>query len=293
MATPKYDAIKSKVRDWSNKREAATTPESVIEDCLQYGADDIYRELRIPQMEFTTVFTITESNNLIEDKYTVLDVPVDLIEFIYLRKLSAQLGQQSEIYNEVTDIRTFLDPYAEQYSQKRYIWKDLQVFIHPKLKVGDRVELHYYRRLAQLDAVYSVIPENYRSDFQYDNQPLLEIAPLEAENTGVLYLVLDGTTDAAFATSTEATAYQVTNGGSILAQEYIGKEAWNWLRDANEKLLLQMSLSHLGAYLFDEAMEAKYLAKAKDGISMLNREEKYRRAKGGNVRQNFNANGLI
>ena len=59
MATPQYDSLKVKVRDWSNRREIATVPESVIEDCLQYGIDDVYRDLRIPQLEYTVQFTVT------------------------------------------------------------------------------------------------------------------------------------------------------------------------------------------------------------------------------------------
>lgn len=291
MPAPKYDDIKNKVRDWSNKREAATTPEVIIEDCLRYGADYIYRELRIPQMEHTTTFVVNESQNSIEDKYTVLDVPQDLIEFIYLRNMSAT---PVRLYNEVTDIRTFLDPYAEQYSTNRYVWKDLQILIHPKLKEGDTVELHYYRRLAQLDATYSVIPENYNPEYTFDNQPLLAIPATEEEGTGVvLYLVLEGIKDAAFLTASEATAYAVTNGGVAIPQEYLGKEAWNWLRDAQQSMLLTSALSFLGAYLFDDAMEAKYKARTDEMLTKLNREEEFRRAKGGNVRMNFNSGGLI
>jgi hypothetical protein len=291
MATPRYDDIKAKLRDWSNKRETSTTPESVIEDCLRYGSDDIYRYLRIPQLEFTTRFTISESENSIEDKYTVLEVPQDLIEFVYLRQVLDQ--GRDIIFNEVTDIRTFLDPYAENYSRYRYIWKDLQILVHPKLEIGDVVELNYYRRLAQLDATYTVIAENYNTSFTPTTQPLLTVDTTSDPNAKILYIVLGGAVDRAFNTLGEATAYISTNGGSVLQQAYLGNEAWNWLRDANEKLLLQMSLSHLGAYLFDDSMESKYMQKAMAGIEALNKEEKFRRAKGGNVRMNFDSNGLI
>jgi len=37
MATPRYDALVAKVRDWSNKPEVNTIPDSVIQDCLSYS----------------------------------------------------------------------------------------------------------------------------------------------------------------------------------------------------------------------------------------------------------------
>jgi hypothetical protein len=144
--------LKLKVRDWANKREAATLPESVIEDCLNYGADDIYRFLRIPQLETTTEF-VTEASNNLNEMYSEFDVPEDLIEFIYLAQKDDTLEKITFVYNQVNDVRSFIDPYQEQYGRYRYVWKDLKFLVYPKLEVGDRLELHYYRRLAQLYAL--------------------------------------------------------------------------------------------------------------------------------------------
>lgn len=74
---------------------------------------------------------------------------------------------------------------------------------------------------------------------------------------------------------------------------FIGKEAWNWLRDAHEKMVVFAALRHIGAYLDNEAMEARYEKKTLEQLQMLNKEEKFRRAKGGNVQINVNTNGMI
>ncbi|HRV01175.1 MAG TPA: hypothetical protein P5539_05745 [Mesotoga sp.] len=288
MATPQYDAIKAKVRDWSNRREVATVPESVIEDCLQYGNDDIYRYLRIPQLEYTLQFTVDSTNNTVKS-YSEFDVPEDLIEFIYLLKRKPD-GTVEWMYNQVNDVRTFLDPYADQYNWFRYVWKDLKFLVSPQLKVGDVIELHYYRRLGQLDALYSVVPENYSFDYNDEAQPLLESVVSNGTN---LYKVTGGTTNAVFATSGEAAAYAVTNGGSVTSVMFVGREAWNWLRDAHERLIIFAALRHVAAYLNFPEMEKRYADMTEKTITDLNREEKFRRAKGGNVQINVNTGGLI
>lgn len=291
MATPQYDALKLKVRDWSNRREAATIPESVIEDCIQYGVDDIYRELRIPQLEYTVTMTVEESNNPADEKYTAFDVPQDLTEFIYVRrKTGAGIPQNEAMLNQVNDIRTFLDPYAEQYSFNRYVWRDFQFLVRPKLDVGDTIELHYYRRLGQMDALYSVIPVNWDSAYADNEQPLLELVVSDGIT---MYKGGTGDTLAIFATDAEAVAYSLINGGSSTPVMFVGKEAWNWLRDANERVVIYSALRHVGAYLRDAEMEDRYEKKTSGIVQALNKEEKFRRARGGNVQININGGGLI
>jgi hypothetical protein len=290
MSTPQFDALKVKVRDWSNRREIATVPDSIIEDCLQYGMDDIYRDLRIPQLEYTVQFTVTSANNITGQNYSTFDVPEDLTEFIYLRHVDPVNEAGSHMYNQVNDVRTFLDPYAEQYNWNRYVWKDFKFLVRPQLKVGDIVELHYYRRLGQLDALYSVIPVNWSADYADASQPLLDLV---VSGGTTMYEVLGGTTDAIFATSDEADAYALTNGGSVSSVMFTGKEAWNWLRDANERVCIYAALRHIGSYLNDDQMEKRYQEHTEKIVASLNREEKYRRAKGGNVQMNVNTGGLI
>jgi len=45
--------------------------------------------------------------------------------------------------------------------------------------------------------------------------------------------------------------------------------------------------------MFDQSMEQRYEKKFFETLLSMNKEEKWRRASGGNVQVNFNTNGLI
>ena len=112
MAT--YNELITMVRDWAN-RDSTVLPDSVIQAGLRYAADQAYRSLEIPPLEYSRyyitrgttplkycrkvsdgIYTETTSNNV---KDSVLDenlsnpnvtnaflpVPADTISFIYLR----------------------------------------------------------------------------------------------------------------------------------------------------------------------------------------------------------------
>lgn len=303
MATPKYDALVAKVRDWSNKPEVNTISDSVIQDCLGYAADESYRLLRIPPLEETLTYTVEAADNSGENSlglpfgnaYTSFTIPEDLTEFIYIRTLAQENAgtsystfpsNVSKVFNEVTDKRTFFDLYGEKYSVYNWMWKDDKIFIHPQLAVGATVEIHYYKRLPALNAVYNVLPINYLIGIDDSLQPYLTL--VETGGTNLYFSTKDGVTKC-FATLAEATAYNTP----VTTKMYVGNEVTNWLRDQNERMLLWGALYNLGAYLFDDKMEARYQAKFMDNINTINREEKFRRAKGGNVQINFNTNGLI
>ena len=53
------------------------------------------------------------------------------------------------------------------------------------------------------------------------------------------------------------------------------------------------ALGNLGSYLNDQTMEQRYTTRFVADIQSLNKEEKMRRATGGNVQMNFNSNDLI
>lgn len=289
MATPRYTSLKSKVRDWSNKREVATIPESVIEDCLGYSADDCYRDLRIPPLETSVEYVVGESDNDDSNNYTRIPIPSDLVEFIYIRELA---GSHSIVYHEVTDSRTFFDDYSEKYNANHWMWKDDYLYIRPKLNPGDEIEIQYYRKLPRLDAVFAVIPINWVQGFPDKEQPFLDIE--EAPKGSPLYFAGSGVNERAFATEQSAQAYANTQPVTTVTTKYwSGKESPNWLRDTNERLLIWGALRHVGAYLFDEVMELRYEKKYNELVTSLNKEEKFRRARGGNVQINVNTNGLI
>ena len=303
MATPRYDALVAKVRDWSNKPEANTIPDSVIGNCLGYAADEAYRLLRIPPLEETVTYTVTAADNAGENSmglpygnaYTSFYIPEDLTQFIFIRTLAqSNLGTSystfpsnvSKVFNEVTDKRTFFDLYGEKYSVYNWMWMDNRIFIHPQLAVGAQLEIHYYKRLPALNALYNVAPINYLIGLADANQPYLTLVETGGTN---LYFSTQGSVEACFSTYAAAAAYATP----VTTKMYVGNEVSNWLRDQNERLLLWGALYNLGAYLFDNTMEKRYQEKFTENIYSLNREEKIRRATGGNVQINFNTNGLI
>lgn len=303
MATPRFDALVGKIRDWSNKPEVATIPDSVIQDCLSYSADECYRQLRIPPLESTVVYTVEAGDNSGENSlgmpygnaYTSFTIPEDLTQFIYVRTLaqdnigtaySTYPSNVSKVFNEVTDSRTFFDLYSEKYSVYNWMWQDNKVFIHPQLAVGAEVEIHYYRRLPALDALYNVVPINYVIGLTDANQPYLQL--VNSGGTSLYFSTANSITQC-FSSYAAAAAYNPT----VTTKNYIGKEVSNWLRDSNERLVLFGGLYNLGAYMFDQAMEQRYEKKFFETLLSMNKEEKWRRASGGNVQVNFNTNGLI
>lgn len=289
MATPLYDVFRAKVRDWANKRDQATVPEDILEDCIRYGADDIQRILRVPPLEFDRTFTIEASHNTTAG-FSRLPVPDDLIEFIWVALINPADSSIQLTYDNVPDIRTFLNPYSEQYTRHRYAWTGLDFLVAPQLAAGDQVQLHYYRRLPAMDALYDVVPENYVLSLADADQPMLTLG-----GTVNLYRVYQGYNSlAVFATYDEAYAYQQAHPGtSITNSAYTGVEAWNWLRDNNEKLVMWGALAHIGAYLDNAEMEQRYTAKLEAEIKLQNQEERYRRARGGTPQVQVNAGGLI
>ena len=292
MSTPKYDALKAKVRDWSNKREVATIPDSIIEDCLNYSADECYRLLRIPPLETTITYTVAKEDNtgVGYKAFTSFLIPEDLTQFSVVRVID-DVGMTNTVFNEITDKRTFLDQYAEKYSRYNWMWSDNKIFLSPQLAAGVKVEIKYYRRLPSMDAQYSVEPINYILGVDDADQPYLSVG------TGTdtpLYFAGAGDLERVFATLEEATTYGLTQPiTTVTTKYYIGKEVPNWLRDQNERLVIWGALQNLGAYLFDEKMESRYEKKFMETIESLNKEEKWRRTLGGNVQMNVNTYGQI
>lgn len=305
----KYNDLISKVRDWSNKQSANTIPDQVIGDALSYAADEAYRTLRIPPLEYSIKYTVAAEDNAGEQSlglpygnaWTIISIPEDLTEFIYIRTVygsnvstpyATYPTNASIVFNEVTDARTFLDIYSEKYSAYNFMWKNNQVYIHPQLSVGQELELHYYRRLPALDACYAVIPVNYLIGLGDSLQPYLTLTGVATDTP--LYFAGAGSLEQCFATLAEATAYGLTQPiTTVTTKYYVGQESPNWLRDEYEQLLMFGALMHMGAYLFDDKMEQRYGMRYQDKITQLNKEEKFRRARGGNVQINVNTKGLI
>lgn len=273
-----YDALVAKVRDWSN-RDAETLADGIIQDALRYAADQAYRELRIPSLEATATYTITNA----QDGTNSLTIPDDLSEFISLRRtsgtgISSSSGQtlgnhgNTIVYNEKLDYRTFSDNTAFATDLYRWTRRQNQIMVAPALMEDEVYELFYYRRLPALNARYSVTATN-------GNAGRL-VAPTGTQvGTNIFF---DEDTNTYYDSADDVPA-----GAMVTTVMRIGNEAPNWLRDEQEKVLLWGSLYHIFDYLGEDQMAQKYLQKFTLEIERLNNEENHRKASGGNVQQNF------
>ena len=196
MATPNYDALVTKVLQWSNRDTSifgvtASNPnawKNYIADFLSYAADESYRRLRIPPMEFENVYSVEQADIIGSPNLNVLGtnnyagsgslsynkilLPVDYVEMksIRISSYSAAVSVQNQttyianpgvVFNEKTDERTFFDIYAETYSNFYWMRAGDYLYIKPALPVGSQLTLSYYRQLPSLTADYSVAPENF------------------------------------------------------------------------------------------------------------------------------------
>ena len=248
MSTPKYDALVAKVRDWAN-RDSTVLSDAMVSDFIDYSADLCYRELRIPPLEYTYQYAaITVAG---EDS---LQLPPDVTELIMFRVKDS--AGNSLVFDQKMDMQSFTDKHTTR-GYGSFTRKGQNLEFYPAASVGDVYELHYYRRLFDMDATYVV------------NQ-----ANVDAGNTTVSS---SGVTDAVLI-------------GSVW---YLGNEVYNWLRDDNERMLLWGALHHAFEYLGSDEQAAKYLNKQMMAIDELNREEKKRRVSGASNTVTYEVSELL
>ena len=289
---PTYANFTALVRDWSNK-DSSVLSDTRIQDCLRYAADKCYRNLRVAALENTITYNstaltaaTTTGNNFLPSQ-TDLTLPTDLIEFIQIREIDS-VGRTCRVFNEKTDLRTFNDwsslktSYIGYFSRQGNTLLLAPGFGHANsVSTADKVELHYYRRLPALNALYDVTPANYAAGF------------LTQDNAAAVSLFfVNGDNNTAYATQSEATAADTGNAGTNNAK-YRGNEAANWLRDENERVLLMGALAEVFYYLQDDDQGVKYKKLFDQEIFELNDEDSKRNAAGGNVQVNFSGRGLI
>ena len=289
---PTYANFTALVRDWSNK-DSSVLSDTRIQDCLRYAADKCYRNLRVAALENTITYNSTALNaattaaNTFLPSQTDLTLPTDLIEFIQIREIDSA-GRTCRVFNEKTDLRTFNDwsslktSYIGYFSRQGNTLLLAPGFGHANsVSTADKVELHYYRRLPALNALYDVTPANYAAGF------------LTQDNAAAVSLFfVNGDNNTAYATQSEATAADTGNAGTNNAK-YRGNEAANWLRDENERVLLMGALAEVFYYLQDDDQGVKYKKLFDQEIFELNDEDTKRNAAGGNVQVNFSGRGLI
>ena len=288
-----YTDLRDKIRAWSNRTNTNVLSDVRIQEFMKYAADKAYRKLRVAALENTITYNstaltaaTTSANNLLPSK-TELTLPSDLIEFIQIREIDSA-GQTCRVFNEKTDLRTFNDWSSLKTSYIGYFSRQgLTLLLAPgfgqanSISTADKIELHYYRRLPALDALYDVTPANYAAGF------------LTQDNAAAVSLFfVNGNNNIAYATQSEATAADTGNAGTNNAK-YRGNEAANWLRDENERVLLMGALAEVFYYLQDDDQGVKYKKLFDQEIFELNDEDSKRNAAGGNVQVNFSGRGLI
>mgnify|MGYP000504063544 CR=1 FL=1 len=248
MSTPKYDALVAKVRDWAN-RDSSVLSDSIISDFIDYSADLCYRELRIPPLEFTYQYeAITTAGD------DALQLPADVTEILMFQVKDS--AGNSLVFDNKLDLRSFTDKYTVK-DYGSFTRKGPELLFYPSSAVGDIYEIHYYRRLFDMDAKYVV------------NQ-----ANIDAGNTTV-------------------SSSGVTDAVEVNSVWYLGNEVYNWLRDDNERILLFGALHHAFEYLGSDEQSAKYLNKQMRGIEELNREEKNRRVSGASNAATYQVSELL
>jgi len=240
MSTPLYDALVTKVRSWAN-RDSSVLTDDLIRSFLDYAADYCYRNLRIPALEHTFVYNPISSNNVDEN---VITLPSDLSELIQFGKTNAE--GKFTAYDERASLASMQDKNFEK-AEGTFARKGRALIFHPAAELNDRFEVYYYRRLPDLDAVYTVNQTNV---------------------------------DAGLCTQVDETTAGAVQVGNLY---YLGNEVPNWLRDDNERILVFGAVSHALEYLGEDERAEKFFNKQKEIILELNQEEIKRKAKGGSI----------
>lgn len=302
----KYNALRSLVRNWSN-RDDQVLSDSVIESTLKYSADEAFRKLQIPELEKSKYFLVTEDGSMpsttnvdynnvavatikdstVYENIVTLNLPEDLVSFIVIRVSGeaqytdtalnvdsvgnpvVKSTPNDRVVNEKVDIRTFYDNYADKSSDLFWARQGDKILISGNINKDDIVELHYYSKLSPLNA---------RVDLP--NSLTLAQAQADTDNYEVITASAYNDSD-----SNDASTYKLIEGSYVRSVN----EKPNWLRDDNERILLFGALHRVFDYLQEDDQSAKYFQRFAQAIEELNKEERVRKASGGNIKVNFSS----
>ena len=312
MATT-FTELVTRTRDWLN-RSTDVISDAILQDCIRWSADDAYRTLRIPPLECIALFTglgeLVPESSIGGLTVTSITVPSDLIEVIKIRTTDAE-GKTIRVIDSKVDVRTFFNPDSERVDATNG-WTRKGSRIYVSTQVGtiagefssseSYIELFYYRRLAALDALYTVEAANFDASSSF-----IELAPVQAgaAATGEGFIqILDESlnpitenpplTDTVFAVGNTAvdTALTAVDPATGVIK-FAGKSPEHWLLNENEKLLIYGGLSEAFSYLQEDDQSQKYKQRFMEEIAELNDEDVRRNAAGGTIQMNFNGRGLI
>lgn len=279
-----YSRIADMVISWANSN-TDVLPYSRVKECLEFSADTIYHELRIPPFERVHTYSDFTSEG------QRLTLPSDFVEAIELRELRSQNnrgGQNYYVFEEYLDTRSFNDQYIDKNAARYFTREGDDLVIYPGYDDTTTIELYYYRRLPDVDARYAVNRANQTQNLLYfgSTRAALETAVRDGESDQDVFIKDPDLSNQVVNVTT------VTNTTPNSTGFYLGRIAPNWLRDQNRKALLFGAVSYAHDYLEDTEMAQVYRTKLVEEIELLKREENMRRASGGNVVQKFD-NRLI
>jgi len=308
-----YNDLIKLVRNWSN-RDEEVLDNKIIANCISYAADKAYRNLRVPPLEQSVKYNKTNLEAATYDanngttSITELLIPSDLIEFISIRGLDAE-NKTTRVFNAKEDIRTFYDTFANKNSYTGF-WtrKGNNVLISPGFRKGalggqeDAVELYYYKRLYDLDARYDVTAANANLAESFINSGTSVVnlatglsAPTKSLKKAVYTLALDNSVLNTVYYETTVLDADIPAAGvgeirTITTATYYGSEVPNWLRDENERILLNGALAEAFIYLNEPESASMYANLFGQEINELNQEEHKRANSGGNIQVSFSSN---
>ena len=301
-----YSTMITLVRDWSN-RDSSVVHDDIISRSLTWAADRVYRELRIPPLEYTAEFDIEASD--IEQvlyrglQYLKLPIPENMIEPIYIRKVN-----DGTTYNSRIDRRTIFDETADRYLDS-YTQIGSNYELLGSFQTGQVIEIHYYRRLPALNETYQFLPENFGMDYlrpiAASSGPPPVVSTFATGLTANIQVAGADATDALYfptgTTEAQIVAYQPAisdirtsyDGDHTVGMRFTSLEVQHWLRDENERMLIYGALQEVFNYLDEPETMARYAGLFNEEIMKLNQEQMKRMASGGNLRVSYSARGYL
>lgn len=297
------------VRNWAN-RDSEVLSNAIVTDCMNYAETQAYRVLRIAALEKTVCYTAADLDTFEVtyggETYFQLTVPSDMLEYIQLRRVDAS-GGTVRVYNELVDVRTFHDLYAEKYN--KHFWTRIGNLILVKDNIDptstDTLEIHYYGKEEGLNARYDVTAANANTDSSrvVSGTPPTDFATGAAVPTTNLKVVTY--TEDADPTNVVTVYYEasVADGDipvagtgytrAITTTAFYGELKPNWFRDTNELIILYGALMQAFIYLNEPDTSQMYSQLFSAEVQQVNAEENFRNASGGNIQININGGGLI
>ena len=275
MAT--YTELVDNIHLYTN-RDQKVISYSLVKQFIDHSANEIYNKLRVPPLEgILTYAAATQAGNLIP-------IPEDAIEFIQFRKLDAT-NRVDSIYESRADIKSFYLSNTNKFNDHYYTREATDLVVYPDFAAGDKFQLVYYRRLPAMYSRHVVNKANFDAGYVYYSA----VSQADLESTVEAAEPLASTKD----TDLVGTIISVTSPDAdypeLATGWYIGKLSANWLRDAQQNLVLHGALAEAYGYLHDTEKQERYLNLFREGIADENKEAVVRTVRGGSAQSHYSS----